>query len=339
MTSSRRALFILPLAIIAAYIVRAQIFLLMRLLLGGIAIAYVFFPISQLLTRRFHLGRTASIIGSFSLAAAILVLFGVLFLPSLLRQMKELLLMMPYFAERIRLQLQAFNTQLVRLGMSRLALPSINWENVFSSLPPLLGGTASFAGSLLSRFTEWTISFMLGYYFLRDRERLTLHLEMLIPASLRRTTLKMTAAVHQEISTFFRGQFVISLCVAALSALGLMLAGVRSFLALGLIAGIFNMIPYFGPLLGGIPAVLTALTQGIGTALFAAFALLAVQQLDSMIISPRIMGALTGLHPGSVLLAITIGGSFGGVLGMLLAIPLTLAIRAISRVWICRKPS
>jgi predicted PurR-regulated permease PerM len=116
-----------------------------------------------------------------------------------------------------------------------------------------------------------------------------------------------------------------------------MLAGVRSFLPLGLIVGVFNMIPYFGPLLGAIPALIMALPQGIGTVLLAALALFTVQQLDSMVISPRIMGALTGLHPGSVLLAITMGSSLGGIAGMLLAIPLTLAIRAIIRIWMARE--
>ena len=116
-----------------------------------------------------------------------------------------------------------------------------------------------------------------------------------------------------------------------------MIVGVRSFLALGLITGIFNMIPYFGPILGAIPAVLTALTQSPLTALFTAAALLAVQQLDSIFISPHIMGALTGLHPGTVLLAITLGSSLAGISGMLLAIPSALAIRAVFRVLAVQK--
>ncbi len=321
------------------YIARAQVYLLMRLLLLGTVTAYLFFPLSQWLSKKFYIKRVWSIIGSFVLAASVIILICVLFLPPLLGQMRELIGMMPALAENARAQLRSVNARLVEKGLSRLSLPEINWESVFSSLPPLLGGTASFAGSLVSRFTEWTLAFILGYYFLRDRERLLLHLELMIPSAFRRTAMRMASAVHQEISTFLRGQLLISLIVAALSAVGLMLVGVRSFLALGLIVGIFNMIPYFGPLLGAIPAVIMALTQSLSTALFAALALFAVQQIDSMIISPRVMGALTGLHPGSVLLAITLGSSFAGVLGMLLAIPVTLAIRAVSRVWLARSSS
>lgn len=177
---------------------------------------------------------------------------------------------------------------------------------------------------------------MLAYYFLRDRERLTLHMELLVPSAFRQTAVRMVSSVHHEIGSFLRGQLLISAVVAALSAVGLLLAGVRSFLALGLIVGLFNMIPYFGPILGAIPAVLIALAQGPVTALFASLALFAVQQIDNLIISPRIMGSMTGLHPALVLLAITLGSSMMGIAGMLLAIPVALAIRAVSRIWAVR---
>ncbi len=339
MTANRRTLTALLLAAAAAvllYIIRAQAALLLRLLLSGAVIAYLFFPISQWLSRRFRFSRTWSIIGAFLSAAAVLVLISVLFLPPLLRQMRDLIGMMPAFAQNARLRIQSINSRLAEKGFPQLSLPDFQWDGVLTSLSPLLGGTASFAGSLVSRFTEWTLAFILGYYFLRDRERLLLHLELMVPSSFRRTALRMAAAVHQQIGTFLRGQLLISLIVSALSAFALMLAGVKSFLALGLIVGIFNMIPYFGPLLGAIPAVLTALSQSFSTALLSVLALLAVQQADSLLISPRIMGALTGLHPGVVLLSITIGSSLAGIAGMLLAIPFILAVRAVSRVWLTR---
>ena len=338
MPFSRRMLFLLlPLAALLLYLWRAQALLLLRLLFGGAVIAYIFLPLSRTLEKRLRLSRVWSIIVSFLAAAAVLTLVVLLFLPPLLQQMRELISSLPAFAASARGQLRAVNEMLSERGLSRLSIPEINWEQVLPSIPPLLGGTASFAGTIVNRFTEWTLSFLLAYYFLRDRERLLLHLELLIPSGLRKKTLKTIASVNHEIGAFLRGQALISLVVAALSALGLMLAGVRSFLALGLIVGIFNMIPYFGPLLGAIPAVLMALTQGVGTALLAALALLTVQQLDGMVISPRIMGALTGLHPGSVLLAIALGSSLSGVTGMLLAIPLALTIRAACRVWLTRE--
>lgn len=323
-------------AIPALYFFRIQIVLLLRLLIGGLTVAYLLCPISRWLACRFRLSRSWSIIGAFFSVLLILSLIVVLFLPPLIRQMKELITALPALTDAARLRVREFNRLFEEKGLGRLSLPEFNWEQALSSIPPLLGGTASLAGSLISRLTEWTLILILGYYFLRDRERLALHLELLVPSAFRRTAVRMASSVHHEIGIFLRGQLLISAVVAVLSALALMIVGVRPFLALGLITGIFNMIPYFGPILGAIPAVLTALMQSPFTALLAAAALLAVQQLDSLMISPRIMGSLTGLHPAVVLLSITLGGSLMGLIGMLLAIPFALAVRAVSRVWVAR---
>ena len=330
--SRRTLLFILLPTALLLYLWRAQAALLLRLLTGAAVIAYLFLPLTRWFDRTLHTGRVGSILLAFLSAAAVLMLVLLLFMPPLLSQMRELVASLPSFAESVSRQLTALNLTLSQRGFGRLTLPEIDWNRILPSLSPLLGGTASIAGSILSRFTEWALSFFLAYYFLRDLERLTLHLELLVPASFRKTAVRMFSSVHHEIGAFLRGQLLISLIIGVLSAAALMLAGVRSFLALGLIVGLFNMIPYFGPLLGAVPAVLMALTQGIGTSLLAAAALFAVQQLDSLFISPRIMGAITGLHPGVVLLAITLGSSLGGVGGMLLAIPAALAIRAVYRV-------
>ncbi|MBQ2957787.1 MAG: AI-2E family transporter [Clostridia bacterium] len=336
----RRRLMLILLVLATAlitYLWRAQVLLLVRLLLGGGTVAYLFYPVSQWFQKKFRIGRVLSILCSFLCAALVVSAAALLLLPPLVRQMRDIISAAPAFFGSVRSQFQSFNASLSGLGLSRLSLPELNLDRMISSLPPLLGGTASFAGSIVSAFTEWTLSFMLGYYILRDRERVLLRLELLVPSAFRKTALCIVSDVHREITSFLRGQLLISLIVAGLSAFALMLAGVRSFLALGLIVGLFNMIPYFGPLLGAVPAVLMALSQGLPTALLAAFSLFAVQQLDSIFISPRIMGALTGLHPGTVLLAITLGSSLSGILGMLLAIPSALAVRAIFRVLAARK--
>lgn len=338
MTVARRPLLIgLGAAALLSLAFGTQLMLLLRLMLGGAVVAYLLYPVSRWFSARCHVGRVWSILLSFLAVAAAIALVMLLLLPPLIGQMRELMSAMPDFVASLRRQARAVNQALAERGFGRLSLPEIPWERVFSSVSPILGGTASLAGSVVNRFTEWTLALMLGYYFLRDRERVLLHLELMVPSAFRRLALRMAASVHHEIGTFLRGQLLISAVIAALSALGLMLAGVRGFLPLGLLVGVFNMIPYFGPILGAIPAVLMALTQSVTTALFAVLALFAVQQLDGMVISPRIMGAMTGLHPCTVLLAITLGGSLSGVFGMLLAIPAALAVRAASRVWVTRR--
>ena len=95
-----------------------------------------------------------------------------------------------------------------------------------------------------------------------------------------------------------------------------------------------NLVPYFGPILGGIPAVIMALSAGWSRALATILLLFAVQQIDGMIISPAVMGSATRFSPALVLVFLTLGGSLGGMMGMLLTLPVLIIVRGCFRVWV-----
>ena len=117
----------------------------------------------------------------------------------------------------------------------------------------------------------------------------------------------------------------IALVLMAAMAVAYLLPSMPLFLWLALLAA--------GCLLGGVPAVLMALTGGVRTTLLTVTALVLVQQIDNMVVSPRVTGAVTGLHPALVLAAITVGGSLSGVAGMLFSVPALLTFRSIARNW------
>lgn len=128
--------------------------------------------------------------------------------------------------------------------------------------------------------------------------------------------------VDNVVSKFIRGQLLDGLIIGILSSLGLWLIGLDFPVLIGMTAGIFNIIPYFGPIIGTVPAVIVGLLSGSPIkALFAVLVLLLVQQLDGTIIAPKIVGESVGLHPVFVILSIIIGGAYFGLLGMLLAVP------------------
>ncbi len=128
--------------------------------------------------------------------------------------------------------------------------------------------------------------------------------------------------VNIVVGKFLRGQLLDGLIIAIMSSVGLTLVGLDFAVFIGFFAGLANIIPYFGPILGMIPAVIVALlTGGVTQALLAVLVLFIIQQLDSAIISPRVVGASTGLHPVFVLTAVVFGGYFWGIPGMLLAVP------------------
>lgn len=140
--------------------------------------------------------------------------------------------------------------------------------------------------------------------------------------------------VNYTFSNYIRGQLIEACCVAALCSLVLLLFDVDYAFVIGIITGILNLIPYVGStiavILGG---VMGLLTHDGWTALWVVLSLFAVQQLDANVLCPRIVGNTVGVHPAIILIAITIGGSQWGLLGMILAVPVTASLITLIKLW------
>jgi predicted PurR-regulated permease PerM len=129
--------------------------------------------------------------------------------------------------------------------------------------------------------------------------------------------------INQILSRFIRGQLLDALIVGLLSSIGLSIIGLDFAFLIGFSAGIANIIPYVGPVVGCIPAIIVGvLSSHPINALWAVLVFFIVQQLDGAVISPKVVGDSTGLHPVFIMVAIIIGGYAGGILGMLLSVPI-----------------
>ena len=133
---------------------------------------------------------------------------------------------------------------------------------------------------------------------------------------------------HQIFGQFIYGKFLDSLIIGIIAFIGLAILKVKFFPILAVFILITNMIPYFGPFIGGFPAVLVALMTGD---LFHALAVLAfvfaLQQFDGLFLGPKILGDVVGISPFWVLLSITVFGHFFGFIGMFLGVPMICVIR------------
>lgn len=121
---------------------------------------------------------------------------------------------------------------------------------------------------------------------------------------------------------YIRGQLLVTAIVGILIGIGLALLGFEIAFFLGLLAGIFNLIPYFGPVLGAIPATVFGLTKSPWAALYVIGLFVAANQLETLYLSPKIIGGSLGLHPLFVLYLVLIGGKIFGLWGMIFAVPL-----------------
>ena len=175
--------------------------------------------------------------------------------------------------------------------------------------------------SLIGGFISLFVGIVASVYLLKDKEFFIGLWEKFLCLTIKQRMHGLICEVMQDInkvlSTFIRGAILDSLCVAFLSSLALSILKIEYSVIIGIIAGILNIIPYFGPFFGMVPAFSKGLFYGIASA----FALFLVQQIDSNYIYPKVVGEATGIHPLFVLLSVSIFGSFWGIVGMLLAVP------------------
>ncbi|MGM9567583.1 MAG: AI-2E family transporter [Clostridia bacterium] len=168
-----------------------------------------------------------------------------------------------------------------------------------------------------------------SYYFLRDKNKIAGHLLMMFPPPARVTVTTLWEEIDGVLMAFIRGNLLVSLFVTLLTTTGLFFLGVEYAAVLGILYGILDIIPYFGPFLGAIPVILLPLMQGDVNMILLILLLFGVQQCENFFISPRILGDQVGLHPVTVMVLVLIGGYCGGILGMVGVIPLAAVLKVL----------
>jgi predicted PurR-regulated permease PerM len=222
--------------------------------------------------------------------------------------------------------------------LNNLADSIIRWITEHFSTSALIGFVGSVGGSILNAL----LGIMVSIYLLKDKDFFLglfnrwLRLVFKAPAENRiRGTLQ---DVNGVVSLFIRGALLDALIVAILSAIGLSIMGLEFAVFIGAFAGIANIIPYFGPFLGMVPAfIVGAFTGGLGHGILAVAILFGIQQIDANIIYPKVVGSTTGLHPLFVLLAVAVSGSFFGIPGMILAVPTAGILQVFILKWVGKR--
>lgn len=140
--------------------------------------------------------------------------------------------------------------------------------------------------------------------------------------------------INETFSKYIHGQLIEASIVAILSTTVLAALGFDYALVVGIICGVFNLIPYIGPFIGiAIAAILVLFSGELWLTVITIIGLFIVQQIDCNILCPKIVGDIVGLHPALVLIAVTIGGNWYGLLGMIIAVPITASIKTLVSDW------
>lgn len=207
--------------------------------------------------------------------------------------------------------------------LTELANSILSWISNNISATSVISFFTGISGSIV----DVVVGIIVSIYLMKDKQfflglwRKFLHLAL--PQKGHAVLTETLREINGVFSKFIRGALLDALIVAILSSIGLSIMGLPAAVFIGVFAGIANVIPYFGPVIGMIPAFLMGFcTDGFWSGVLAVVILLVVQQIDCNLIYPKIVGTSTGLHPLMVLMAVSVFGYFGGILGMLLAVPI-----------------
>ena len=203
-----------------------------------------------------------------------------------------------------------------------------------SVLLPVLTGATSLIGVVFG----YLILPVWAAYLLKDRVVLTAAFDRAIPRSWRFDVWAVIRTIERVFGQWVRGQIILGLSVGVFTFVGLVIASQlidpifgRYAILLSVIAGVLELVPIIGPIIAAIPAVLLAATAGPGTIVAALVLYTLIQQVENNFLVPKIQGDAVELHPAVVMFAIIVGGSLAGLLGAILALPVTAAFRDVVR--------
>mgnify|MGYP001604058941 CR=1 FL=1 len=302
----------------------------------SIILAYLLNPLIGKMNIRFGLGRIVSVLLIY------VVFFGVvgmglwIAIPILIKEVALIQSNLPTYASYIT---EASKSLLSHIQVMFPAMPIRDFdamsllgsksegmmENTLKNVPILL----KTIGNVLMNMV--LIPFI-TFFLLKDGSFLKRKLYELIPNQYYEFYRNLAYRMDKQLGNYIRGQALDALFMGILSAVGLYVIGVKYFIIIGMIAGIANLVPYFGPIMGMIPAIFVSIIdKGFDPhfILMIVVMFVIVQLIDNLLINPVVVGNSVELHPLVVMLAIMLGGAIGGIFVMLLVVPFVSVLRIV----------
>jgi predicted PurR-regulated permease PerM len=208
-------------------------------------------------------------------------------------------------------------------------------NNIFSEIQKELLSFSRIAIFTLSSFVTrfgfgiFIIPLIL-YYLLIDIDLFKDSLLIFVSPEKRKDLREMVTEIDKILSNFIRGRLVVCFIVGSMITFGLYLLNIKFFLIIGLISGILNFIPYFGPIVGWALSLFFTIGKSWLVFIMVTAVFIVVNQIEAFWLNPKILGKELGLHPLTIIFSILIFGGLLGFLGVLFAIPLAAAIKVIT---------
>ncbi len=256
---------------------------------------------------------------------AVLIVFGFLIVPPLSAEIKQLAINLPIIISKFGPIYHNFQLSIGNYQESIL--------NISSQVGQLTSGIYSTTIGFISGIVGLVTMLVLTFYMLIDKETINTYFYGCFSKDKQEKVAKVVTKISEKMSQWLGGHLFLMLVVGILYGLALAILGVPYSLVLAIWGGLVEIIPYLGPWLAIVPAVLIAFTISPITALFVFIAYIIIQQLESHFLTPKIIGQAVGLSPVIIILALLIGAKLMGLLGVIIAVPVAAIISVLVLDW------
>lgn len=293
----------------------------------ALVISYILNPIVTVLHKR-KMPRTFAVLLIYTVFAAIITVVMLNLVPMLVKQTKELKEHYP----RMTIQAQQWTEELqdnrflppsIRAGMKR------SLQKAEQLISTAIANAINGIGETINMiFMAFIIPF-LTFYMMKDFQLIEKAALAIVPPKHRGRTVELLEQVDRTLGNYIRGQLLVCLITGSLAYLGYWLIGLPYPLLLASFVAVFNIIPFIGPFLGAIPAILMGSTVSLKMALIVIGVNVVVQLLENNVVSPQVVGRTLQLHPLIVIFALLVGGELAGIVGLILAVPVFAIMKVI----------
>ena len=299
-------------------------------------IAYILFPLVKFFQYRCRMKyRIFGIISAFLVAGLVLTIVFILMIPPMVEEsmrVKDLLIAYVTDNETVS-NIPRMIQEYVRDHLSADQIQTIVTQDGFlegiKATLPKLWDVITQSISIVSSVFTLTMVALYTFLILLDYEDINRGWPNLLPQRYRGFAKQLVSDVEVSMNKYFRGQALVALCVGILFSIGFLIIDFPIAVGLGMFIGLLNMVPYL-QLIGFVPAILLAIVKAADTGqnfwfimLLVLIVFAVVQIIQDTFLTPKIMGHVTGLHSAIILLSLSIWGSLLGILGMIIALPLT----------------
>lgn len=322
------------------FIVLKFILKILQPIFWAIAISYVLNPLVKLFEKKFRIKRVFSILLSYIIVIGLIIMIITIIIPMIAENVSDLIENYDYYKNVIT---DYFNNVIMQSKFYKeLSLEKyLNSELIasyFTDVPSILtntlDGIVKFIFSIFGALFKIIVGFIIAVYLLFDKEKFQLGFRRILYSLLNKKpadkSIMFLKDVNYIFSRYIIGKTLDSAIIGMLCFIGLLILNVPYAALLSIIVGVTNMIPYFGPFIGMIPAIFLTIFFSPIKAIWVGLFILGLQQFDGYVLGPKILGDSVGLSPFWIIFGILIGGSLMGVLGMLLAVPIMAVLQLIA---------